>query len=377
MKNRPILLFIPAIERGGVERNVVFWAKILRAEGFRVVLVFARAEASQLQRFDAGVEHLHLKPKNQWRFVHKRLNDALGIGKQFSDYLRKIKAEKPVCISFQSSTISIPICRWHGVPVIARLSNHGANARHEQALLRKLAEAIKPMTHRLASAIVANSGDLAEYYSAVFGCGVYTVFNPVDTNQLSHRSFQGGRVGNNETQVIFAAGRLEKQKDFATLLQAFQIVRADRSCRLKIAGSGSQEASLRNLALELGISDSVEFLGFQEDVVSYMKLSDLFVVSSLYEGFPNVLIEAIAAGSAVVSTNCPTGPREILLDGRGGWLVDVGDPKALAQAMGQALSDPDERQKRWQVALAGLERFAVSAVTKQITAVLEKVGMRK
>jgi len=140
--------------------------------------------------------------------------------------------------------------------------------------------------------------------------------------------------------VILGVGRLTRQKDFPTLLRAFAEVRRVRPARLIILGEGEERAALEALAGELGVANDVMLPGFITDAVTYMAASALFVLSSAWEGLPTVLIEALAAGTRVVSTDCPSGPREILQDGRLGALVPVGDVIALAEAMRQALDQP-------------------------------------
>lgn len=140
--------------------------------------------------------------------------------------------------------------------------------------------------------------------------------------------------------VVVTAGRLVPVKDHATLLDAFALLRARRSARLVIFGDGPLENQLRSQAGRLGIANSVLLPGYVNDPTACYSSADLFVLSSVSEGFGNVLIEAMAQGVPVVSTDAPHGPREILADGRYGTLVPVGDALALAAAMDQTLQAP-------------------------------------
>jgi glycosyltransferase involved in cell wall biosynthesis len=140
--------------------------------------------------------------------------------------------------------------------------------------------------------------------------------------------------------VIATAGRLVPVKDHRTLLQAFAILRAGRRVRLAIFGEGPLADELRAYAQESGIGADVLFAGYVNDPAACYAAADLFVLSSTSEGFGNVLVEAMAAGVPVVSTDAPHGPREILDDGRFGALVPVGDAEALAKAMAEMLNHP-------------------------------------
>ncbi|WP_417308302.1 glycosyltransferase [Devosia sp.] len=140
--------------------------------------------------------------------------------------------------------------------------------------------------------------------------------------------------------VVATAGRLVGVKDQATLLRGFATLRAERPARLVIFGAGPLEASLKQQANDLGIATSVLFAGYVNDPEAIYAAADLFVLTSTSEGFGNVLVEAMAAGVPVVSTDCEHGPREILADGRYGGLVPVGDAEALAVAMAKMLDAP-------------------------------------
>jgi glycosyltransferase involved in cell wall biosynthesis len=167
--------------------------------------------------------------------------------------------------------------------------------------------------------------------------------NPVITNELfelaktplHHPWFKP-----KESPVILAAGRLTRQKDFPTLIQAFALVRPNFAARLIILGEGRDRTILQDLIVRLSLQDWIDLPGFVTNPYAYMKQADLFVLSSRWEGSPNVLTEAMALGLPVVATDCQSGPREILQEGRLGPLVPVGDSKALSQAMLRVLQDP-------------------------------------
>jgi glycosyltransferase involved in cell wall biosynthesis len=140
--------------------------------------------------------------------------------------------------------------------------------------------------------------------------------------------------------TICAAGRLQRQKDFPTLLRAFARLAARRDCRLLILGEGQARSRLESLIAELGLTERAALVGFQRNPYAFLARAALFVLSSAWEGSPNVLTEAMALGIAVVSTDCPSGPAELLDGGRFGPLVPVGDDAALAAAMAATLDRP-------------------------------------
>ncbi|MFO0618110.1 MAG: glycosyltransferase [Polyangiaceae bacterium] len=140
--------------------------------------------------------------------------------------------------------------------------------------------------------------------------------------------------------VLVAAGRLVPQKDYPTLLEALVVVRRQVDAELWILGDGVERSRIEDRVRELGLSSAVRMLGFQSAVLDFMKRADAFVLSSAYEGFGNVIVEALAVGTPVVSTNCPHGPDEILTHEENGLLVPVRDPEALGAALARVLTDP-------------------------------------
>jgi len=143
-----------------------------------------------------------------------------------------------------------------------------------------------------------------------------------------------------EVPALLAVGRLSEQKNHANLLKAFAIARADRPLKLIVIGEGPLEHELKHLALELGVADDVDFLGYQSAPGRFYHAADLFVLSSDFEGLPLSIMEALSCGLQVVSTNCPSGPDELLEGGSHGVLVPVANPQGLADGILHALDHP-------------------------------------
>jgi glycosyltransferase involved in cell wall biosynthesis len=178
------------------------------------------------------------------------------------------------------------------------------------------------------------------------------VYNPVVTeglyNKADEKVAHPWLESQDECPVILGIGRLEQQKDFFTLLRAFAIINQNRPCRLIVLGEGNQRQALQELATELQVADRFDLPGFLDNPYPYLKQASVFAFSSAWEGLGNVLVEALALGTPAVSTDCPSGPREVLQDGRYGALVSVGDATALAKAIEATLDNPlpaDELQQ--------------------------------
>ena len=202
-----------------------------------------------------------------------------------------------------------------------------------------------------ANAIVAVSDGVAENMSATMQFPrerITTIYNPVVTPDvptlarapLAHPWFDAGTP-----PVILAVGRLVDQKDFETLFHAFARIRKQRTARLLILGEGKLRPQLETLAVSLGLAADIALPGFVVNPFAYMRCAAVLVLSSRWEGLPSVLIEALACGCPVVSTDCIAGPSEILQDGEYGTLVPMGDDAALASAIIATLNNPPARRR--------------------------------
>jgi glycosyltransferase involved in cell wall biosynthesis len=198
---------------------------------------------------------------------------------------------------------------------------------------------------------------------------ITTIFNAVDVNrirELTSAPISDAWFAEGAPPVLLAVGRLAPQKDYSTLLRAFAIVRSCREVRLVILGEGPERVRLESLAADLGIAADVKMPGAVLNPFPYMARTRLFVMSSAWEGLPTVLMEALACGCPIVSTDCLSGPREILDGGSFGELVPVGDDTALAEAILRALASPADRPRLQ----ARAQSFSVDRVTERYFDVL-------
>jgi glycosyltransferase involved in cell wall biosynthesis len=200
------------------------------------------------------------------------------------------------------------------------------------------AHLVMPWSYRQADAVIAVSAGVARDLARVARLGRHRITvlpNPVVADDFEARAAAALDVAWPELSnrpVLLSAGRLEPQKDFATLVRAVARLGCERPCELVILGEGVERPRLEALACELGIAERVHLPGFSKRAPAAMRRADLYVLSSRFEGSPNALVEAMAAGTPVVATDCRSGPREILRDGALGALVPVGDAAGLAGA---------------------------------------------
>jgi glycosyltransferase involved in cell wall biosynthesis len=174
--------------------------------------------------------------------------------------------------------------------------------------------------------------------------------------------------------VLIAVGRLVEQKGFSYLLQALKILLKRRPVRLWILGNGPLKSSLEAQARDLGIAEHVQFLGFRPNPFKYTARADIFVLSSLWEGLPSVLLEAMALGLPVVATRAPYGPEEVIQDGSNGCLVSVAQPEAMADCIDALLQDTYRRSRLGRTGQLWVEKnYSARAMAHQFEALFRKV----
>ena len=234
------------------------------------------------------------------------------------------------------------------------------------------------MTYRSADGIVAVSNGVAHDVAKTAGLPVErisVISNPVILSALEERAEEpvdDPWVGPDEPPLVLAVGRLTPQKDFATLIRAVARVRRSMPCRLLVLGQGEERAALERLAADLGIADDVRFPGFVANPYPYFPRAAVLALSSRFEGLPTVLLEAVCLQVPVVATDCPSGPREILDDGRYGRLVPPGDVEALADAILRTLKDEGPRPPA-----EACERYRLDSVVDQYAAAVGALAPRR
>jgi glycosyltransferase involved in cell wall biosynthesis len=319
-------------------------------QGVKVDLLLTKAEGEYINQVPDEIRLIDFNAANFGKDRLFNLPTGLASTGSLPKLIHYLKQEQPLALisaTHYPNEIAIIAKHLAKVPTRVIVSEHTTLSVEAQKVEQVSARLI-PITARLfypwADGIITVSHGVAEDLSKITGIGkerIKVIYNPVITPELfnkakeavNHPWFLPG-----EAPVILGVGRLVAQKDFSTLIRAFAKVRQVKPARLMILGDGREKEQLKALARELGIEEDVALVGFVDNPFTYMKQAKLFVLSSAWEGLPTVLIEALAVGISVVSTNCESGPAEILDDGKYGELVPVGDSDAMAQAILKVLS---------------------------------------
>ena len=352
-----VALLLPSLGGGGMERVVLNLARGMQEDGVSAELVVGWPEGPLLSTVPPEMAVTVLG--------HRRMAAALPA---LARYLRRREPYALVSSLDYANVVSLLARRVSRsrTRVVCTLHKPISVATADSTLLRErllLKRAVR-MTYPRADAIVAVSSGIADDLASTVNVPrneISVIGNPVISDGLlalswapvSHPWFKTGAP-----PVILAVGRLTRQKDYPTMLRAFRRLHQDVDARLMILGEGEDRAELEKLALALGVAEHTAFPGFVQNPYAYMRRSAVFAMSSIYEGLPTVMIEALACGVSVVSTDCPHGPREILDGGRYGRLVSVGDDVALSRALLDAL-----RSKATKLGELRAAEYSVAAAT--------------
>lgn len=337
MSRPSLVIYLPTLASGGAERLHLILAPEFIAAGYDVTFLLHQYKGSYSGSVPEGVRVVSLDcPRTLAclgpliQFLRKEQPDVLianlGHNNILAIWAAAIARVKTKIIASQHSV----------------LSTECATSRQWQyKVLPLLCRFFLPKAHR----VVAVSEGVAEDLIKTTGLSrdkLAVVYNPLDFRNFRQRMDEPVPhpwFYDNGAPVILAVGRLSPQKDFRTLVKAFARVRQKKDVRLVIVGEGEEAGMLKELAESLGVAEHFSLAGFQKNPLPFMRNARMLVMSSIYEGFGIVLVEALACATPVVSVDCPFGPAEVLGNGKFGRLVPVGDDAKMAEAMVATLED--------------------------------------
>ncbi len=363
-----IVFFLPSLEIGGAERNTINILNNLNRDNYVISLVLGEKKGEFITEVPKDISIIDLntssnlslffkirkyfKDKEPYIFISAfpRFNVINLLAKIFSKTKTKFiitEHKTPSLLSITSKTFTHRFIAYFFLPYLIKF--------------------IYPKS----KAIICVSKGVADDILRIINnpaveSKIRVIYNPI-TNQrigeLAKEPVDHLWFSNSKVPVILSVGRLIKAKDFPNLLKATALMLKKQELHLVIIGEGPEKENLKKLARQLDITKNVEFLGFQKNPYKYMKRASVFVLSSFHEGFGNVIVEAMASGVPIVSTDCVSGPNEIIEPGKNGILVPIKDEKALAQAIMQVLNNPSLNQRLIQ---EGRKRSEFFSITKSV-----------
>jgi len=392
-----VLFHITAFNDGGIESSVIQWLRILDRTRFKVSLSVMYTSPALENRFraqiptDVEVEVLADRPWLKY-FQEKRSEQRLGKLGRIARDVHNTLAVRPhltkrvaqlaqsvdVIVDFDMSLRRLSGrfgVAWLGVNHFSFYARLGGRPRKIRRMLTQ---------YRRYHGVAALNQHMADEAARIFDGKLQRVIvlpNAIDIDSIR----EGASVYNDNVQVtpigapyIVSVARLDEvQKDHRTLLRAYAelVKRRPVAEHLVIVGNGAYRQELQNLARDLGIHDRVHFAGHQDNPHPIVARASVLVLSSKYEGMPMVLLEALAMGKAIVATDCPTGPREILDGGKAGALVPIGDISAMANAMARFLTDDAAREASAAEARTRASYYGIEESNSRLLAFIDSVGV--
>ena len=364
-----VILCIHSLRAGGAERVMSWLANSLESAGHQVTLVVRTPPTVDFFEINEGVRIVRLvrKPRKPGRVSRvDKVRGVIGFGRELRALVKEVRPD--VVVSFIDMTNLYVLAALKGTGTSVIVSERIHPDFHELGTLDRL----RPRLYRGAAAVVVQSDDVARIARQQWGVGRVVVI----PNPAAAAATAAMPVDQRPMHAI-SVGRLTKQKDHATLLGAWAAAGvARRGWNLSIYGAGNEEQSLRGMISNLELEDGVHIVDPVAEIDERLALSRIFILPSRYEGFPNALIEAMAAGCACIATDCPGASAEILEHGAAGILVPPGDVLALTAAIVRLTDSPDEQVRLAAASNARAHQFREPVVVEMWERTLREAADR-
>ena len=352
MNKKEIIIFMPTIDGGGVEKNFFLITNYLSSK-FKDVSVISLSKSYQKK----------LSPKIKFISFDTKLPCAIGrrtkfIISLFLLFKKILFSRSSTVFCFQGLAYCTILCKLLSTKIIIR-SNSSTSGWSKNYIKKILYKKI----YNMADKIIVNSEDFKKELKFKFNVNSECIYNPLNKKEIIKNSKKKKIISffNKKDFKIISVARFTSQKDHFCLIKSINLLKNKyKNIKVLLVGSGNKKKEIQNFIDELKLNKIIKILNFKKNPYPYIKKSDIFILSSNYEGLPNVLLEAITLNKFVISSNCPTGPSEILDNGKGGLLFKVGDSKELSKKIIYAINNKEKCNEKLLFAKKRLERFDYS-----------------
>lgn len=367
MTAQRLMFFVPSLGAGGAERVVSILANAWAGRGKQVTVVTLSTPDTDFHALDFRIERISLAA----------MKDSSGLAEAIGNNVRRLAGLRRAIAEHRPDVVFGIGDQANVVALLAGIGLHSRIivAEHNDPRCHRIGRAwslLRRLTYPRAARVVMLTEGTRRWASVQWprwrACAIP---NPV---QLPEPAAQQARPAFFGPRTIVTLGRLEPQKGHDLLLRAFREVAGEYpEWRLAICGEGAERPALERFISDAGLAGRVSLPGNVRDVAGVLAQADLFVLSSRYEGFPMVLLEAMASGLPAISFDCLSGPADIVTDGVDGVLVPAEDVPALARAMARLMADPAERERLGGNARAVAERYSVEVIVKRWESLMAEV----
>tara|TARA_B100001057_G_scaffold474275_1_gene539621 strand:+ start:2153 stop:3280 length:1128 start_codon:yes stop_codon:yes gene_type:complete len=324
---KKIIIFYPSFERGGVEIILLNLINFFLKKKIKIVLIASNVKKNIFQNklFEIKI----IKTPN-FVFFPDRINKAFSASNALKDELKKSEKKNTIILSLQGSSLAIIVSKFLGFKIVVRNAEDALSSTiyAENKIQSLIVLMLKIFLYNFSNKIITNSKGSGVSLKKILinkTDKIFPIYNPY-LKKLNKKN------SSKRYKYLLSVGRLTKQKDFYNLIIAFNIIKDDvPGYKLIIIGDGHLRDELQELVNNLGLTKRIIFTGWKDDIKKYYLNSKLFILNSLYEGFGNVLIDAINYNLPIITTDCKSGPKEIVDYGKGGFLVPIKNPKLLSK----------------------------------------------
>ena len=353
---KKIIFFMPNIERGGIEKNLIILCNYFQKKNFEIEIFYSKISEEIKKKLNKNIILNQAKNYINFKFLPNRINNSINTF--ISLFISKIKY-KTIILSMQDHPFAILVARKKKLNCVLRIANHPDHSLKffNNLFKLKIKLFIKLFFYRYAKGIICNSKSSAFYLkNKKINKNIVCIFNPIKLKK---------NINSSKKNYLLTVGRLENQKNIKGIILAFkQIHRNFKNYKLIIVGSGQEKKMLEELVHKNQLNDKVKFYKFNNPE-KYYKSSKIFILNSFFEGLPNVLIEALNYKLPIISADCESGPREILSNGKYGFLTNVNDNYLLAKKIKYVLKNYSIAKKKSKLGFESLNRFELHVQCKK------------
>ena len=367
MKLKKIIIFYPSFERGGVEIVLINLIKYILKKKIIIDLVTSGSK----KKFPKNKNFNHIQIKNtKFNLLPSRVSRALHASKSLSGCLKNSNPNSTIVFSLQSSSLAIIVSKLYKFKIVVRNAEDPIYSTifADERILSTISFISKIFTYNFANKIITNSkGSKKSIDKLIINKKKsISIYNPY----LKKIYKKNTSINNN---YILSVGRLTKQKDLETLIYAMKIVVKKINTKLLIIGDGYEKNHLKKLILNLNLSKNVKILGWKNNIFKYYKKAKLFVLSSLYEGLGNVVIDAVNHEIPCIVTECKSGPKEIINYGKGGFIVPIANSQRLSEKIIYCFKNYKDAKKKILYSKKKIKRFSIELNSKKYFNILQNV----
>ena len=345
---KKVLIFMPSIEGGGVEKNLFLVSNFLIKKFKKITLI--TISKNYKKKFNKSIEFISLS-SDIWDKYGRKFKYLLALILLIKEI---IKNKNLIVFSFQANVYCIVVCKLFGVKVISR-SNSAPIGWSKNWLKRNIFKIVL----NLADKVMVNSKQFKRDLKKEFNVDAICIYNPLNTDEIIKKSkVKVLSIFKSKKKLkILNIGRFTEQKDQLTFLKSLKYLNQNLDYEAVLIGRGILKTKLNKYVKENNLIDKVKIMNFVDNPYNLIKQTDIFILSSRFEGLPNVLLESLVLKKFIISSDCPTGPKEILLNGKGGLLFKTGNYKDLTKKILYYSKNKNKCAKLLKVAVKNLNRF--------------------